>query len=133
MAEVLALPTSDHRISGSNLAGGEVLSKPKQRFFAQSPSHSPFCHPDMTEILLKRMNSPKPSIVFCRIMTEIDLCSERHDTALHRAIFSLDMSEYFNSSIKSLFKRTPQPPMTRGNNFQICLVPDKSCLNTAFI
>ena len=54
MAEQLVLPTSDHGVSGSNPAEGEILSKPKLGFIAQSLSCSPFHSPDMTEILLKR-------------------------------------------------------------------------------
>ena len=53
MAERLALPTSDHRVVGSNPAGGEILPEPKRRFIAQSLSSSPFHRPEMTEILLK--------------------------------------------------------------------------------
>ena len=53
MAEQLALPTSDHRVAGSNPAGGEILPEPKRRFIAQSLSCSPFHRPEMTEILLK--------------------------------------------------------------------------------
>ena len=55
-------PTSDHEVSGPNPAGGEILSEPNRRFIAQSPSCSPFHHPDMTEKLLTRTRSPKPSI-----------------------------------------------------------------------
>ena len=53
MAELLALPTSDHGVAGSNPAGGEILPKPKRRFIAQSLSYSPFHRLEMTEILLK--------------------------------------------------------------------------------
>ena len=35
MAEWLALPVSDHEVVGSNLAEGQVLFKPKQRFMIQ--------------------------------------------------------------------------------------------------
>ena len=42
VAERLALPTSDHGVTGSNPAGGEILPEPKRRFIAQSLSCSPF-------------------------------------------------------------------------------------------
>ena len=61
-----ALPTSDHGVSGSNPAGGEILSEPKRRFTAQSPSCSCFRRPNMTEILLKKDVKHKtihPSVV----------------------------------------------------------------------
>ena len=54
MVKQLALPTLDHRVSGSN-PGGKILSEPEQRFIAHSPSCSPFHCPDTTEILLKEM------------------------------------------------------------------------------
>ena len=53
VAERLALPTSDHGVSGSNPAGGKILPEPKQRFTEQSLSCSPFHRLRMTEILLK--------------------------------------------------------------------------------
>ena len=53
VAERLALPTSDHGVTGSNPAGGEIFPEPKQRFIAQSLSCSPFHCLEMTEILLK--------------------------------------------------------------------------------
>ena len=53
MAERLALPTSDHGVTGSNPAGGEILPEPKRRFIAQSLSCSLFHRLEMTEILLK--------------------------------------------------------------------------------
>ena len=53
MAELLALSKSDHRISGSNPADGEILSEAKRRFTAQGFSCLPFRCPDMTEIRLK--------------------------------------------------------------------------------
>ena len=53
VAERLALPTSDHGVTGSNPAGGEILPEPKRRFIAQSLSCSPFHRLEMTEILLK--------------------------------------------------------------------------------
>ena len=63
MAERLTLPTSDHRVAGSNPAGGEILPKPKRRFIAQSLSCSPFHRLEMTEILLKgRKTLTHPSI-----------------------------------------------------------------------
>ena len=43
-------------------AVGEIRSKPKQCFIAQSPPCSPFHHPDMTEIMSKRTLYPKPAI-----------------------------------------------------------------------
>ena len=62
VAERLALPTSDHT-TGPNPAGGEILPKPKRHFIAQSLSCSPFCHLEMTEILLKRRKTlTHPSI-----------------------------------------------------------------------
>ena len=53
VAERLALPTLDHRVPGSNPAGGEILPEPKRHFIAQSLSCSPFHCLEMTEILLK--------------------------------------------------------------------------------
>ena len=53
MAERLALPTSDHMVSGLSPAAGEFISEPKRRFIAQSFSCSPFHRPDMNEIRLK--------------------------------------------------------------------------------
>ena len=65
VAELLALPTSDHGVAGSNPAGGEILPEPKRRFIAQSLSCSPFHRLEMTEILLKgRKTLTHPSI--CR-------------------------------------------------------------------
>ena len=46
---------SDHWVSGSNPAGGEILFEPKRRFIAQCLSCSLFHRPYMTEILLKGM------------------------------------------------------------------------------
>ena len=54
MAKPLALPTSGHRVSGSNPAGGEILSENENGASLQSPLCSPFHCPDMTEILLKK-------------------------------------------------------------------------------
>ena len=63
MAERLALPTSDHGVTGSNPAGGEILPEPKRCFVAQSLSCSPFYRLEMTEILLKRRKTlTHPSI-----------------------------------------------------------------------
>ena len=63
VAELLALPTSDHGVAGSNPAGGEILPEPKRRFIAQSLSCSPFHRLEMTEILLKgRKTLTHPSI-----------------------------------------------------------------------
>ena len=63
MAERLALPTSDHRVVGSNPAGGEILPEPKRHFIAQSLSCSPSHRLEMTEILLKgRKTLTHPSI-----------------------------------------------------------------------
>ena len=63
VAERLALPTSDHGVAGSNLAGGEILPEPKRRFIAQSLSCSPFHSLEITEILLKgRKTLTHPSI-----------------------------------------------------------------------
>ena len=63
MAERLALPTSDHGVTGSNPAGGEILPEPKRRLIAQSLSYSPFHRLEMTEILLKgRKTLTHPSI-----------------------------------------------------------------------
>ena len=53
VAERLALPTSDHGVTGSNPAGGEILPEPKRRFIAQSLSCSPLHRLEITEILLK--------------------------------------------------------------------------------
>ena len=55
LIETLVLPTSDHRVSGSNPTRGLILSEPKPHFIAQRPSCSLIHRPDMTEILLKRM------------------------------------------------------------------------------
>ena len=63
VAERLALPTSDHGVTGSNPAGGEILPEPKRRFIAQSLSCSPFHRLEMTEILSKgRKTLTHPSI-----------------------------------------------------------------------
>ena len=63
MAEQLALPTSDHGVTGSNPAGSGILPESKQRFIAQSLSCSPFHRLEMTEILLKgRKTLTHPSI-----------------------------------------------------------------------
>ena len=65
MAVRLVLPTSDHGVTGSNPAGGEILPEPKRRFIAQSLSCSPFHRLEMTEILLKgRKTLTHPSITF---------------------------------------------------------------------
>ena len=65
MAERLALPTSDHGVTGSNPARGEILPEPKRRFIAQSLSCSPFHRLEMTEILSKgRKTLTHPSILF---------------------------------------------------------------------
>ena len=64
VAERLALPTSDHRVAGSNPAGGEILPEPEWHFIAQSLSCSPFHRLEMTEILLKgRKTLTHPSIL----------------------------------------------------------------------
>ena len=64
VAERLALPTSDHGVTGSNPAGGEILPEPKRRFIAQSLSCSPFHRLQMTEILSKgRKTLTHPSII----------------------------------------------------------------------
>ena len=55
MTEPLALTTVDHWVSGLNPTEGGILSEPKWQFVAQSPLCSSFRHPDVTEILLKRM------------------------------------------------------------------------------
>ena len=68
MAERLALPTLDHRVVGSNPAGGEVLPEPKRRFIAQSLSYSPFHRLEMTEILLKG----------CKILTHPSILNVRN-------------------------------------------------------
>ena len=53
MVELLALSKSNHGVSGSNPADGEILSEAKRRFIAQGLSCLPFNCPDMTEIRLK--------------------------------------------------------------------------------
>ena len=53
VAERLALPTSDHGVSGSSPAGGDIISELKRRFSAQSFSCPTFHRPGMNEILLK--------------------------------------------------------------------------------
>ena len=50
MVELLALPTSDHGVSGSSPSGGEIISKPKRRFIAQSFSCSPLHCFDMNTV-----------------------------------------------------------------------------------
>ena len=63
VAERLALPTSDHGVTGSNPAGGEILPEPKRRFIAQSLSCSPFHRLEMTKLLSKgRKTLTHPSI-----------------------------------------------------------------------
>ena len=63
VAERLALPTSDHGVTGSNPAGGEILPEPKRHFIAQNLSCSPFHRLEMIEILLKgRKTLTHPSI-----------------------------------------------------------------------
>ena len=49
MAELLPLSKSDHGVSGSNPADGEILSEAKRRFISCLHFHCP----DMTEIRLK--------------------------------------------------------------------------------
>ena len=49
MAELLALSKSNHGVSGSNPADGEILSEAKRRFIAQGLSFLPFHCSDMTE------------------------------------------------------------------------------------
>ena len=64
VAERLALPTSDHGVTGSNPAEGEILPEPKRHFIAQSLSCSSFHRLEMTEILLKgRKTLTHPSIL----------------------------------------------------------------------
>ena len=58
VAKQKVLPTSDHRVLGSDSADENILSDPKWHFSAQSPSCSAFHHPDMTEILLKGREAP---------------------------------------------------------------------------
>ena len=53
MAGLLALSKSDHGVSGSNPADGEIFSEATRRFIAQGLSCLPFHCPDMTEIRLK--------------------------------------------------------------------------------
>ena len=77
VAERLALPTSVHRVAGSNPTGGEILPEPKRRFIAQSLSCSPFHRLEMTEILLKgRKILTHPSII-CDLKLATD---DRSDT-----------------------------------------------------
>lgn len=59
----ISVSTTDHWVLGLNLTGEQNPSKPKWCLVAQSPSCSLFHHPDKTEIVLKRMCSPKPPIV----------------------------------------------------------------------
>ena len=73
MAEQLALPTSDHMVTGLNPAGGEILPEPKQRFIAQSLSCSPFHRLEMTEILSKgRKTLTHPSIQCVNIKSHVE-------------------------------------------------------------
>ena len=65
VAERLALPTSDHRVVGSNPAGGEILPEPKRRFIALSLSCSPFHCLEMTEILLKGCKTLTHPSILC--------------------------------------------------------------------
>ena len=53
IAGLLALSKSNHGVSGSNPADGEILSEAKRRFIALGLSCLPFHCPDMTEIRLK--------------------------------------------------------------------------------
>ena len=63
VAERLALPTSDHGVSGSNPTEFEIHSEPQRRFNSQVPSCPPFHLPDMTGILSKVHKTPiHPSI-----------------------------------------------------------------------
>ena len=72
VAEQLALPTSDHRVVGSNPTGCEILPVPKRRFIAQSLSRSPFHRLEMTEILLKgRKTLTHPSIFWWSLMCKM--------------------------------------------------------------
>ena len=86
MAERLALPTSDHRVMGSNPAGGEILPEPKWRFIAQSLSCSPFHHLEMTEILLKgRKTLTHPSVMAiqsCKVLRVFGVYSAK--AAIHQ-------------------------------------------------
>ena len=74
VAERLALPTSDHGVTGSNPAGGEILPEPKRRFIAQSLSCSPFHRLEMTEILSKgRKTLTHPSFNISEKRTKLEI------------------------------------------------------------
>ena len=76
MAELLALSKSDHGVSGSNPADGEILSEAKRRFIAQGISCLPFHCPDMTEIRLKgTQNLNSSSILFIMLKSRLKITS----------------------------------------------------------
>ena len=52
VAERLALPTSDHGVSGSSPAGGEIISEPKRRFITQRFSCSSIHRSDMNVVVV---------------------------------------------------------------------------------
>ena len=86
-------PTSDHGVTGSKPAGGEILPEPKRRFIAQSLSCSPFHRLEMTEILLKgRKTLTHPSI------------HQQSDQGLHRLPFSAVWSGSTLFAILSLIR-----------------------------
>ena len=67
----LEVATSGHRTECKSLTDGKILYEYKQHFIAQNHSYSPFHHPNMDEILLKRMYSNQvihPSILFAEIV-----------------------------------------------------------------
>ena len=70
----LALPTSDHGVTGSNPAGGEILPEPKRRFIAQSLSCSPFHRLEMTEILSKGRKTLTHPSIHPSILTVLAVC-----------------------------------------------------------
>ena len=92
MAKQLALPTSDHGVTGSNPAGGEILPEPKRRFIAQSLSYSPFHRLEMAEILLKGCKTlTHPSILLVSVAEQAGF--ESHLVVHPEGRFSLDVAQ----------------------------------------
>ena len=109
MAERLALPTSDHGVTGSNPAGGEILPEPKRRFIAQSLSCLPFHRLEMTEILSKgRKTLTHPSIHL------INLCL-------------IDKNE--NCCISSFLGYVPIINLNKSKNVIVVITAHDTCFN----
>ena len=106
IAERLVLPTSDHRVLGSNTTRGDILSTPKpprskQRFIAQSLSCPPFHCPDMTEILLKGERDVKQHPSYT---TKVHQCKMLPGLALGPKIWVLFYAEFSLGFWKLEFK-----------------------------